>query len=46
MLGHAKGSMTLDVYANLFDDDLNTLGEALDASRATAMAGRGYIVAT
>ena len=23
MLGHAKASMTLDVYADLFDDDLD-----------------------
>jgi len=25
MLGHASASMTLDVYSNLFDDDLNVV---------------------
>lgn len=29
-LGHATASMTLDVYADLFDDDLDALGGALD----------------
>lgn len=29
MLGHAKASMTLDTYADLFDDDL-------DAGRSTS----------
>lgn len=37
MLGHAKASMTLDVYADLFDDDLDGVAEALDeAIRSTA----------
>jgi integrase len=30
MLGHAKASMTLDVYADLFDDDLEAVGDRLD----------------
>jgi integrase len=30
MLGHAKASMTLDVYADLFDDDLEAVAERLD----------------
>jgi integrase len=30
MLGHAKASMTLDVYADLFDDDLDAVAERLD----------------
>ena len=30
MLGHAKASMTLDVYADLFDEDLD--GDRLDAA--------------
>lgn len=36
MLGHASAAMTLDVYADLFDDDLNAVAAALDhaASRA------------
>jgi integrase len=31
MLGHAKASMTLDVYADLFDDDLEAVADRLDA---------------
>nr|WP_094689597.1 site-specific integrase [Aeriscardovia aeriphila] len=30
-LGHASASMTLDVYADLFDDDLDTVRERLDS---------------
>lgn len=30
MLGHARAAMTLDVYADLFDDDLEALGDRLD----------------
>jgi integrase len=29
MLGHAKASMTLDVHADLFDDDLDDLAAIL-----------------
>jgi hypothetical protein len=32
MLGHAKASMTLDVYADLFDDDLVDVAANLDAA--------------
>src|SRR5580704_19672077 len=32
MLGHAKASMTLDVYADLFDDDLDSVADSLDAA--------------
>ena len=28
---HAKASMTLDVYADLFDDDLDEVADRLDA---------------
>ncbi len=28
---HAKASMTLDVYADLFDDDLDSVADSLDA---------------
>lgn len=30
MLGHSSAAMTLDVYADLFDDDLDAVAEALD----------------
>ena len=32
MLGHAKASMTLDVYADLFDDDLDSVADSPDAA--------------
>jgi integrase len=31
MLGHAKASMTLDTYADLFDEDLDRVADRLDA---------------
>jgi integrase len=34
MLGHASAAMTLDTYADLFEDDLNTVSDRLDAVRA------------
>ena len=36
MLGHAKASMTLDVYADLFDDDLDAVAVNLDAAIVAA----------
>ena len=33
LLGHASASMTLDVYADLFDDDLDGVAVAMDAAR-------------
>ena len=40
MLGHASASMTLDVYADLFDDDLEAVATALDEAAASAGVGR------
>lgn len=37
MLGHASASMTLDTYADLFDDDLDGVAHALDAARKRAI---------
>ncbi|GAA2533230.1 hypothetical protein GCM10009860_11600 [Microbacterium mitrae] len=37
MLGHASASMTLDTYADLFDDDLDGVAHALDQARRTAV---------
>ncbi|HET6685598.1 MAG TPA: tyrosine-type recombinase/integrase [Jiangellaceae bacterium] len=39
MLGHAKASMTLDVYADLFDDDLEAVAERLDEVARSAGTG-------
>jgi integrase len=36
MLGHAKASMTLDVYADLFDEDLDTVADRLDTALKNA----------
>lgn len=39
MLGHTSAAMTLDVYSDLFDDDLDAVAAALDAaSRAVRSA--------
>lgn len=35
MLGHASAAMTLDTYADLFDDDLDYVAEALSRARNT-----------
>jgi hypothetical protein len=41
MLGHAKASMTLDIYADMFDDDLDVVADRLDtAIRSTADSQR------
>jgi integrase len=37
MLGHAKASMTLDVYTDLFPDDLDEVAEAMDTARTQAL---------
>ena len=36
MLGHASAAMTLDVYADLFDDDLERVATALSEARSRA----------
>ena len=38
MLGHASAAMTLDVYADLFDDDLDALAERLESTVSEARA--------
>lgn len=40
MLGHASASMTLDTYAELFDDDLDEVAIALDRAHALAAPRR------
>lgn len=39
MLGHASAAMTLDVYADLFDDDLDAVSAALDQARSRQLDG-------
>lgn len=38
MLGHASAAMTLDVYADLFEDDLDQVADRLDRAAARAAA--------
>lgn len=38
MLGHASAAMTLDTYAELFEDDLDEVAEALDRHRAASLS--------
>lgn len=40
MLGHASAAMTLDTYADLFDDDLDTVADALDAAASEQDVGK------
>jgi integrase len=40
MLGHASAAMTLDVYADLFDDDLDAVAVALNEGAVAADVGK------
>ena len=40
MLGHASAAMTLDVYADLFDDDLDSVATVLDQKATAAGVGK------
>ncbi len=42
MLGHASAAMTLDVYADLFSDDLEAVATALDAARSRESVGKSW----
>src|SRR6185312_11134950 len=46
MLGHAKASMTLDVYADLFDDDLDVVATQLDAAIMTSKQNSAHQLRT
>jgi integrase len=40
MLGHASAAMTLDVYTDLFSDDLEAVAIALDVARSRESVGK------
>ena len=40
MLGHASAAMTVDVHSDLFDDDLDAVGEALSAAGSSEVVGK------
>jgi len=42
MLGHASAAMTLDVYADLFDDDLDAVADRLDERVANLGVGKKW----
>lgn len=42
MLGHASAAMTLDIYADLFDDDLDAVGAALNHAADAASVGKTW----
>ena len=39
MLGHASAAMTLDIYADLFEDDLDDVSDRLDKVRSESFVG-------
>jgi integrase len=39
MLGHASAAMTLDIYADLFDEDLDAVADSLEEARTRALRG-------
>ena len=41
MLGHASAAMTLDIYADLFDTDLDSVAEALHNAAQSSVERRG-----
>jgi hypothetical protein len=40
MLGHSSAAMTLDVYSDLFDDDLDAVADALDQRARNTNVGK------
>ena len=38
MLGHKSAAMTLDVYADLFEDDLDAVAAAMNEAAVQALA--------
>jgi integrase len=42
MLGHASAAMTLDVYADLFDDDLDAVAVALNQGATDSDVGKPW----
>lgn len=39
MLGHMSAAMTLDTYADLFEDDLDAVSDRMDKVRTDAFVG-------
>ena len=43
ILGHARASMTLDTYAELFEEDLDSVSTALNNIAGPAIVGNGVL---
>lgn len=41
MLGHKSAAMTLDVYADLFEDDLDAVADAMNEAAVRALDRSG-----
>jgi hypothetical protein len=44
MLGHKSAAMTLDTYADLFDDDVDAVATALGDARSRANVGKMWAI--
>lgn len=44
MLGHASAAMTLDTYADLFDDDLDAVADRLEAAAREQSVGKVWVL--
>jgi hypothetical protein len=44
MLGHASAAMTLDVYAGLFDGDLDGVGDRMDEARVYSVCTQADVM--
>jgi hypothetical protein len=43
MLGHASAAVTLDIYSDRFDDDLDGVATALDRARTHGLCDSGWL---
>jgi hypothetical protein len=43
MLGHASAAVTLDVYSDLFDDDLDAVAATLDQAARRSSVGSNAV---
>ena len=44
MLGHKSAAMTLDVYADLFEDDLDAVAVAMNEAAVRALTATGSLI--
>ena len=44
MLGHARASMTLDTYAELFEEDLDAVSTSLNDIAGPAIVGKMWVI--